>query len=262
MGWILAPVFVCPANDWSRKPWHSALLTHREQDGPVFIFHLRQALFAPIWVGNVWQVGECIYHRQWNTPINPIKTPAFAVPGPASPPQPERLIPTTTKHEDKAKLLFGVVYSLRNMTRKLSTPCAKPLEPRLRGANRYCREDNFISYRTSNYKLHYYETPTQLKFVMTTDAKTENKRIVLHQIYVGLYVEFIVKNPLREVDGPVDVETFNLALDQFVRTLVYRTHTYIRGLEHYSLMSRDFSWSFFFGAMMGDSGSHQHTFVP
>jgi len=56
---------------------------------------------------------------------------------------------------------------------------------------------------------------------MITDAKTDNKRVVLHQIYVSLYVEFVVKNPLREMDGPVGVETFHLALDQFVRTLVY-----------------------------------------
>ena len=50
---------------------------------------------------------------------------------------------------------------------------------------------------------------------MITDAKTDNKRVVLHQIYVSLYVEFVVKNPLREIDGPVGVETFHLALDQF-----------------------------------------------
>jgi trafficking protein particle complex subunit 1 len=56
---------------------------------------------------------------------------------------------------------------------------------------------------------------------MITDAMTDNKRVVLHQIYVSLYVEFVVKNPLREIDGPVGVETFHLALDQFVRTLVY-----------------------------------------
>ena len=85
----------------------------------------------------------------------------------------------------------------------------------------YRSDDNFISYRTSKYKLHYYETPTLLKFVMITDAKADSKRVVLHQIYVNLYVEFVVKNPLREIDGPVGVETFHLALDQFVRTLVY-----------------------------------------
>lgn len=49
---------------------------------------------------------------------------------------------------------------------------------------------SFISYRTGHYKLHYYETPTNLKFVMVTDTKSHNLRIVLHQIYVGLYVEY------------------------------------------------------------------------
>jgi trafficking protein particle complex subunit 1 len=50
--------------------------------------------------------------------------------------------------------------------------------------------NSFVSYRTAHYKLHYYETPTNLKFVMVTDTKTNNLRIVLHQIYVGLYVEY------------------------------------------------------------------------
>jgi trafficking protein particle complex subunit 1 len=56
---------------------------------------------------------------------------------------------------------------------------------------------------------------------LITDPRTDNKRIVLHQIYVSLYVEFVVKNPLRDVEGPIGVETFHIALDQFVRTLVY-----------------------------------------
>ena len=49
---------------------------------------------------------------------------------------------------------------------------------------------SFVSYRTGHYKLHYYETPTSLKFVMVTDTKMNNLRIVLHQIYVGLYIEY------------------------------------------------------------------------
>lgn len=49
---------------------------------------------------------------------------------------------------------------------------------------------SFISYRTGHYKLHYYETPTSLKFVLLTDPSTLNMRNVLHQIYVNLYVEF------------------------------------------------------------------------
>lgn len=189
--------------------------------------------------------GVSVYHRQWNVPTNQVKQPSFMSPGPPVPPtqtDTRRLIPTTNKHEDDAKLLFGVVYSLRNMTRKLSTPYpplisspgrpplaplplldSNPVATSVLAQERQLihRNDNFISYRTSKYKLHYYETPTLLKFVLITDAKTDSKRVVLHQIYVNLYVEFVVKNPLREIDGPVGVETFHLALDQFVRTLVY-----------------------------------------
>ena len=50
--------------------------------------------------------------------------------------------------------------------------------------------NSFISYRTAQYKLHYYETPTNIKFVMLTDTASQNMRGVLHQIYVHLYVEF------------------------------------------------------------------------
>ena len=98
--------------------------------------------------------------------------------------------------------------------------------------------DSFISYRTGHYKLHYYETPTNLKFVMVSDTKTNNLRIVLHQIYVSLYVEYgipsgqryvdvihtdwsvVVKNPLSPTEHPgglgVNCEMFELALEQFV----------------------------------------------
>ena len=33
-------------------------------------------------------------------------------------------------------------------------------------------KDSFLSYRTSQYKLHYYETPTNIKFVMLTDIRS------------------------------------------------------------------------------------------
>jgi len=60
---------------------------------------------------------------------------------------------------------------------------------------------SFISYRTGHYKLHYYETPTSLKFVMVTDTKTNNLRIVLHQIYVSLYVEYGMSSILGTLHG-------------------------------------------------------------
>ncbi|KAL7276183.1 Trafficking protein particle complex subunit BET5 [Rhizina undulata] len=85
------------------------------------------------------------------------------------------------------------------------------------------RDDSFISYRTNSYKLHYYETPTNLKFVMLTDLKMNNLRVVLHQIYVNLYVEYVVKNPLSPTEHRggegVAVELFEMGLDSFIRTI-------------------------------------------
>lgn len=79
---------------------------------------------------------------------------------------------------------------------------------------------SFLSYRTSQYKLHYYETPTNTKFVMLTDTKSGSMRIALQQIYVNCYVEYVVKNPLSPVEHPggigVDNELFEASLEQFV----------------------------------------------
>jgi hypothetical protein len=41
---------------------------------------------------------------------------------------------------------------------------------------------------------------------MLTDTKTNNLRVVLHQIYVNLYVEYVVKNPLSRELALVDVK--------------------------------------------------------
>jgi len=59
-----------------------------------------------------------------------------------------------------------------------------------------------------------------MKFVMLTDIKTTNLRVVLHQIWATLYVEYVVKNPLSPIEHPggvgVNNELFELGLDRFV----------------------------------------------
>ncbi|KAI9807269.1 MAG: TRAPP subunit bet5 [Piccolia ochrophora] len=135
--------------------------------------------------------AECIYSRLWNPQPN----------APRPPSQPGAHKPLSA--QDDAKLIFGTIFSLRNIVRKLGGD-----------------DDNFISFRTGHYKMHYYETPTNIKFVMLSDTKTNNLRIVLHQIYVNLYVEYVVKNPLSPVEHPGGVgvanELFELALDSFI----------------------------------------------
>lgn len=110
--------------------------------------------------------------------------------------------------EEESKLVYGVVRTLRNLVNKLSG-----------------NQDGFISYRTSNYKLHYYETQTGLKFVINTDPSTESLRPVLRQIYTNFFVEYVVKNPLAPVGHPggegVNNEYFKAAVDKFVKNLSF-----------------------------------------
>ncbi|OQD80745.1 hypothetical protein PENANT_c033G03887 [Penicillium antarcticum] len=109
--------------------------------------------------------------------------------------------------DDDSKLVFGTVFSLRNMVRKLGGDDDRALL-------------SFVSFTTSQYKLHYYETPTNTKFVMLTDLKSPSMRIALQQIYINLFVEYVVKNPLSPTEhtGGVGVnnELFEQSLEQFV----------------------------------------------
>ncbi|QVM11876.1 TRAPP subunit bet5, variant 2 [Coccidioides posadasii str. Silveira] len=120
--------------------------------------------------------AECIYKRRWlprPTSVPPKTSRPASDTAPLSNGVSKSAPGGPLSAEDDAKLIFGTVFSLRNMVRKLGGD-----------------DDNFLCYRTSQYKLHYYETPTNIKFVMLTDIKASNMRLALHQIYVNLYVEY------------------------------------------------------------------------
>lgn len=151
--------------------------------------------------------AECIYKRRWlPRPVSitsKSSRPAsdLSIQGAGGSPAVFGESARTT--DDDAKLIFGTVFSLRNMARKLGG-----------------EDDNFVSYRTNQYKLHYFETPTNIKFVMLTDLKSPSMRLALEQIYINLYVEYVVKNPLSPVEHPggvgVNNELFEESLEQFV----------------------------------------------
>ncbi|KAI9040273.1 TRAPP subunit BET5 [Aspergillus affinis] len=150
--------------------------------------------------------AECVYKRRWlprpSSFTGKSSRPTSEASAPANG-SPAVLGQSAQTTDDDAKLIFGTVFSLRNMARKLGGD-----------------EDSFVSYRTSQYKLHYYETPTNIKFVMLTDIKSPSMRVALQQIYINLYVEYVVKNPLSPVEHPggvgVNNELFEESLEQFV----------------------------------------------
>ncbi|KAL2164128.1 hypothetical protein VTH06DRAFT_3342 [Thermothelomyces fergusii] len=137
---------------------------------------------------------ECIYSKSW-------------LPSSPGDGHPAGTAARASAAADDAKLIFGTVFSLRNMVRKLGGD-----------------DDAFVSYRTAHYKLHYYETASSLRLVMLTDPATMSMRNVLHQIYINLWVEYVVKNPLAPVEhkggAGVRNELFELGLEQFIRGLM------------------------------------------
>ncbi|KAM7207378.1 Sybindin-like family protein [Naviculisporaceae sp. PSN 640] len=155
---------------------------------------------------------ECIYSKKWLPPSAAEVAPGggpntFPITNGGGGGPPGQRISNSNKASDDAKLIFGTVFSLRNMVRKLGG-----------------EDDAFISYRTGQYKLHFYETASNLRLVMLTDTSAPSMRNVLHQIYINLWVEYVVKNPLSPVehkggDG-VRNELFEYGLDQFVRGLM------------------------------------------
>ncbi|EIW82920.1 snare-like protein [Coniophora puteana RWD-64-598 SS2] len=129
--------------------------------------------------------------------------------------EPTTPLPQQTEHEvsksnalpfdEEAKLVYGVVISLRNMVKKLSG-----------------RDELFTSYRTSAYRLHLLETVSGYKFVMLSDPNTDNLRFVMRQLYNGPFIDYAVRNPLVPMDSReqgIDNDYFRAATDRFIRGL-------------------------------------------
>ncbi|KAH7910602.1 snare-like protein [Hygrophoropsis aurantiaca] len=112
---------------------------------------------------------------------------------------------STLPFDEEAKLVYGVILSLRNMIKKISG-----------------RDEQFVSYRTSAYKLHIYETMSGYKFIMLSDPATDGLRFVLRQIYNGPFLEYVVRNPLVPMDSHeqgIDNDYFRASVDRVVRGL-------------------------------------------
>jgi len=113
--------------------------------------------------------------------------------------------PTGLPFDEEAKLVYGVILSLRNMVKKLSG-----------------REEQFVAYTTSTYKLHLFETISGYKFVLLTDPSADSLRFVLRQIYTGPFLEYVVRNPLAEMDSRehgIDNVHFRNGTDRLLRGL-------------------------------------------
>ncbi|KAI6121677.1 snare-like protein [Pisolithus sp. B1] len=148
-----------------------------------------------------------------SSPRNTLVSTTGAVIAVGEDPSASTVLPTTSAgprshtltFDEEAKLVYGVILSLRNMIKKLSR-----------------RDEQFTSYRTSAYKLHLYETLSGYKFVMLSDPSTDGLRFVLRQIYSGPFVDYVARNPLVPMDSReqgIDNEYFRASVDRMIRGL-------------------------------------------
>ena len=107
---------------------------------------------------------------------------------------------------DDQKNMFGMLFALRNFSMKLSPQPSAGVP------------NHFV---TDVYALHYYETLSGLRFVLTTgpDFGDEDIGLHLHEIYSEIYVEYALKNPLYRHGTPIRSELFDAKLDAYVRSL-------------------------------------------
>ncbi|KAG0710036.1 Trafficking protein particle complex subunit 1 [Chionoecetes opilio] len=77
--------------------------------------------------------------------------------------------------------------------------------------------EGYLTYCTNKYRLHLFETPSRIKFVLNTDAVATGIKELLHQIYTQVYVEYVVFNPMCPLSKPIESELFAARLDEVVR---------------------------------------------
>ena len=105
----------------------------------------------------------------------------------------------------EGKLLYGMLFSIKSFVGKLSPSDMK---------------DGFTCYKTSKYRLNYYETPTMYKLVLNTDTAVTHPivRDLLQNLYAKIFVEYVIKNPLYVMGEPINNELFDARLDEFIKS--------------------------------------------
>lgn len=112
--------------------------------------------------------GNCIFDREWTLQSNSSSGTT-----------------NSKQNEDTAKLLYGMIFSLRSVSQKLSSSPTP---------------NNLRTISTGKYRVHILFTASGLLFVLLSDLKQQDLSEVLHYLYSEIYVRFVVNNLLSPID--------------------------------------------------------------
>lgn len=85
---------------------------------------------------------------------------------------------------DMAQLLFGIIYSLKNLLQKLGSDGANTLR----------------SFSTGHYRVHFLESLSNFKFALVSDLAVDNLQACLWELYSNIFVKTVVFNALAPVE--------------------------------------------------------------
>lgn len=98
--------------------------------------------------------------------------------------------------------MYGSLYSIKSFVNKIS-----PIDSK----------EGFLFYKTDKYSLHYFETASGLRFVITTDTLSTGVKELLQQLYAKVFVEYAVRNPLWTPGTQITSLLFKTKLDEFIK---------------------------------------------
>lgn len=89
--------------------------------------------------------------------------------------------------EHETKLMWGLLFSMKDLVKSMTPRVLDELE-----------QASFQSFTTHDSKVHYYETLTGLRFVLTTDTNVAPARPVIEALYhcYVVFVDTMIRNPL------------------------------------------------------------------
>ena len=127
--------------------------------------------------------GDCLTYMEWNR-VKACENPA-----------------------DEQKLLFGLLFSLKRFC-EMNSPSSSKASP------------DFHSFTTSTYRLHFFETPTGLKFVLFSDPIITNLKEQLLQLH-RYYVTYCAKNPLYIKGSPITSDLFLSSVKKYIAGMIF-----------------------------------------